>query len=140
MTRTLPSIAAMATIFIIIVGTYWLASPWSTTDVASSILLSALAVLVALRVWQKADFEAKSAVWWLSVAVASTVLGLGLWLLDVRLGYLVLPIPQPGTMWDAIMNPYAVMVSAAFFPLFTAVSTATALRVVLRRKLARTGA
>jgi len=92
---------------------------------------SVIAAVVALRMWKHANYPARSAEWCFFAAVVLAIIGALLYWLDIFFGFIVLPIPANGEILDAVVNPLAVMISAAFLPFGASVAIATAVRAVL---------
>lgn len=109
------------------------------TVLAEDLLLVAIgavvATLVALRLWSLPLSNARPVSWWLWVSTVATLIGGALWGVDVLFGYVVAP-PTSGLL-ASLVNPMAVLVSAAFFPLGTAIGLGSAVRAALNEERRR---
>lgn len=127
----LGNLVGFVTIFIVNSAIFCIGYTFTTSDVGALVACSIVASLVALRMWSNNGMPTHNSLWWLLVAVGSALVGALLFWLDIRFGFIVLPIEPDGGVLEAISNPLAVMVSVAFLPLFMSVAIACAVREAL---------
>lgn len=118
----------LASIFAVNGIILWLGGFFSPSDAVALGLGSFVASLVALRVWSLPEESTRSSAWWLLVALGASVFGAFLFWVDIQLGFIRLPIQSDAGILAAITSPWAVMVSAAFFPLFASTAVGSAVR------------
>ena len=127
----LTNLSGLGTVFVVNGAALGVMGTFTAGDVAAFAMGSIVASLVGLRIWSRPDMSSRSSRWWLLVAVSATLVGALLFWLDIRFGYIVLPIgPDEGAV-GTIRNPLAVMMSAAFLPLFASVAIGSAVRATL---------
>jgi len=98
---------------------------------------TAIAALIAIRLWSVPEFQMRSAWWWLSVAAGSLLLGGLFFWLDIALGFIRLSAIFDVGFLRSINNMWAVIVSLSFFPFFVAIAMGGAARAAwLQRKFA----
>lgn len=108
------------------------ASTVNTQDLLLVAFGAVVATLVALRLWRLPMSDARLVSWWLRVSLVVTLIGVALWGLDLFLGYVV--VPPTGGLLKSLANPMAALVSAAFFPLGTAIGIGSAVRAAFLRE------
>lgn len=132
MTRTaLGNLVGLATVFVVNGAILSAVGAFTAGEIVAFGGGSIVASLVALRTWSRTETTSRSSAWWLLVAVASAVVGALLFWIDIRFGYIVLPITPDQGILGAISNPLAVMISAAFLPFFASVAVGSAVRTML---------
>jgi hypothetical protein len=129
--RALGNLAGLATVLVVNGAVLCVVGTFTAVDVGAFAVGNVVASLVGLRTWSRPEMSSQSSVWWLLVAVGATLVGALLFWLDIRFGYIVLPIGPDEGVVGTIRNPLAVMMSAAFLPLFASVAIGSAVRSAL---------
>jgi len=130
----LRNLAGLATVIVVNGTTLCVVGTFTAVDVVAFAVGTIVASLVGLRTWSRPEMSSRSSTWWLLVAAVAILLGSLLFWLDIRLGYIVLPIGPADGVMGTIRNPFAVMMSAAFLPLFASVAIGSAVRAMLLRE------
>jgi hypothetical protein len=111
---------------------FWIVRSPAQVDAAAFFAGCCVALAVAVRLWSKPEVSGNTSTWWLIVATASALVGAVFFWIDIRLGFLDLPIPPEGVI-AAMRNPFAVLFSIAFLPLFSSVAVGGAVRMLWLR-------
>lgn len=125
------TLIGLAAVFAVNGAVLWLGGLFSPSDRIALAIGSAIAALVALRIWSRPEMSAHSSAWWLAVAMGAALVGAFSFWVDVRLGYIQLPLQPEGGILASIENPLAVMVSITFLPLFASIAVGSAVRAAI---------